>query len=115
MWTVKFIPEAQEDLKKLDGSLVKQILAGIRKVSTNPLPQSEGGYGKALGNSSGTNLTGFFKIKYRGIGIRVVYTIARPEEVMNIVVISSREDSTCYEIAENRKDKYGKELNEDKY
>lgn len=115
MWTIKFIPEAQEDLRKLDGSLVKQVLAGIRKVSSNPLPQSEGGYGKALGNASGTNLTGFFKIKYRGIGIRVVYTIARVEEVMNIVVISAREDSTCYEIAENRKDKHGKKLNEDKF
>lgn len=68
MWVVKFIPEAKRDLKKLDNSLKKQVLAGIRKVSENPLPQSEGGYGKPLGNSGGTNLVGFFKIKYRGIG-----------------------------------------------
>ncbi len=113
MWAVKFIPEAKEDLKKLDGSIIKQVLAGIKKVSSNPLPQAEGGYGKPLGNVSGTNLTGFFKIKYRGIGIRVVYTLIRESEIMTIVVISAREDSSCYEIAETRKDKYGKKMNSD--
>ena len=99
-------------MKKLEGSVTKQVLAGIKKVSSNPLPHSEGGYGKPLGNVSGTNLTGFFKIKYRGIGIRVVYTIVREAEVMTIVVISAREDSTCYDTAETIKEKYGKKLNE---
>ena len=109
------IPEAKSDLSKLDGSIVKQVLAGIRKVSSNPLPQSEGGYGKALGSNAGTNLTGFFKIKYRGIGIRVVYTIVKEKEVMNIIVISAREDSSCYDIADSRKEKHGKDLFEDKF
>lgn len=61
--------------------MIKQVLAGIKKVSQNPHPQSEGGYGKALGNQNGTELTGFFKIKYRGIGIRVVYTIVREKQL----------------------------------
>jgi len=47
-------------------------LAGIKKVSKNPLPNPDG-YGKPLGNKGGYNLTGFFKIKYRDIGIGVVY------------------------------------------
>lgn len=68
MWNIRFCPESIKDMKKLDNSLKKQVLVGIRKVSKNPLPQSEGGYGKALGNIQGTDLTGFFKIKYRGIG-----------------------------------------------
>ena len=42
--------EDSVDMRKLDNSLKKQVLAGIRKVSRNPLPQSEDGYGKALGN-----------------------------------------------------------------
>jgi len=46
MWNIRFCPEAVKDIKKLDNSLKKQVLAGIRKVSRNPLPQSEGGYGK---------------------------------------------------------------------
>lgn len=115
MWAVKLIPEAKEDLKKLDGSLMKQVLAGIRKVSENPLPQSEGGYGKPLGHSSGTDLTGFFKIKYRGIGIRVVYTIVRKDQVMNIVVISAREESACYRYAERRKEKYEHRIFQDDF
>ncbi|MEA1883304.1 MAG: hypothetical protein U9N62_02130 [Thermotogota bacterium] len=60
MWKIKFCPEAKTDLKKIDHSLVKVILAGIKKVSTNPIPQSEGGYGKPLGYIGDVNLTGFF-------------------------------------------------------
>ncbi len=115
MWLVKFIPEARKELKKLDNSLKRQVLAGIKKVSENPLPQSEGGYGKPLGKSSGTKLTGFFKIKYRGIGIRVVYTLVRTDRIMNIVVVSVREDSYCYNKAEERKNKYGEDIHKDKY
>ena len=63
------------------------MLAGILKVSEAPLP-SPHGYGKPLGNKWGNNLTGFFKIKYKGIVIRVVYTLVLEEAVMNIVVIS---------------------------
>lgn len=100
-------------MKKLDNSLKKQVLVGIRKVSKNPLPQSEGGYGKALGNIQGTELTGFFKIKYRGIGIRVVYTLVKNYNIMNIIVVSIREDSESYKKAQKRKDKYGKTLFED--
>ena len=61
MWEVKFCEEAIKDLRKLDNSIVKQVLAGIRKVSQNPLPQNEGGYRKPLGNQNWTELTGFSK------------------------------------------------------
>ena len=75
-WTIRITDEAKKDYNKLEGSIRKQVLAGIIKVSKAPLP-SPNGYGKPLGNKNGNNLTGFFKIKYRGIGIRVVY-IALP-------------------------------------
>lgn len=106
IWHVKFCPEAAKDLRKLDNSLRRQVMAGIRKVSSNPLPQNEGGYGKPLGNIDGTELTGFFKIKYKGIGIRVVYTIVKDQYVMNIIVISHRTDNESYFIANKRKKKY---------
>ena len=57
--------EAKSDLDKLDTDLREMVLAGIKKVRQNPLTQSEGGYGKPLGNKAGNNLTGFFKIKYK--------------------------------------------------
>lgn len=110
MWQDKYLKEALDDLDKLDNELRKIVLAGIKKVRQNPLPQSEGGFGKPLGNKNGNNLTGFFKIKYKGIVIRVVYTLIRDKKVMLIVVISKRDDNNCYDLAAKRKSKYGKKL-----
>ncbi|EGD51657.1 plasmid stabilization system [Thermoanaerobacter ethanolicus JW 200] len=109
MWEVAFIPEAKKDLDKLDKSIRTIVYAGIEKVRSNPLPQSEGGYGKPLGNKQGNNLTGFFKIKYKDIGIRVVYTLVRDKKLMNIVAVSPRDDY-CYSVAEKRRRKYGNDL-----
>ena len=50
MWKDKYLREALNDLDKLDLELREIVLAGIKKVKQNPLPQSEGGYGKPLGN-----------------------------------------------------------------
>ena len=111
-WKVRITDEAKKDYRKLDGSLRKQVLAGIVKVSKAPLP-SPNGYGKPLGNKNGNNLTGFFKIKYRGIGIRVVYTLVVDELTMNIVVISERDDNFCYDLAAKLYEKYGDDLFKD--
>lgn len=106
-WGVVFLPEASDDLKRLDGAIRPQILKGIRKVSRNPLPDSSGGYGKPLGNQSGTDLSGFMKIKFKKIGIRVVYKIEMVESIMKIIIISARADDQVYEEAEARRKKYG--------
>lgn len=66
-----------------------------------------------MGNKSGNNLTGFFKIKYRGIGIRVVYTLVLYKMIINIVVISQRDDNCCYDMAAKLYEKYGDEIFED--
>lgn len=108
-WKIRITDEAKKDYEKIEGSIREQVLAGILKVSKAPLP-SPNGYGKPLGNKNGNNLTGFFKIKYRGIGIRVVYTLAVDKMVMNIVVISKRDDNYCYELAAKLYDKYGDSL-----
>lgn len=108
-WKIKIIPEAKKDYHKLDGSLKKQVLAGILKVSKAPLP-SPNGYGKPLGNKNGNDLTGFFKIKYKGIGIRVVYTLVLEKKEMNIIVISERDDNFCYDIAAKLYKIYGDKL-----
>ena len=74
-WQIEYLEEAKKDLKKLDRSTQIIVLKGIDKVSENPLPAQQGGYGKPLGNKSGTNLTNLLKIKFRDIGIRVVYKV----------------------------------------
>jgi mRNA interferase RelE/StbE len=115
MWQVRYIDEALEDLDKLDVFLRKLVIAGIKKVSHSPLPQNEGGYGKPLGNKRGNNLVGFFKIKYKRYGIRVVYTLVRDKKIMNIIVISKREDNVCYKETKKRKENYKDKLFKDSF
>lgn len=103
-WEVLYLPEAENDLKKLDGSQRILVLKAIKKVRNNPLPQSEGGYGKPLGNKGGRNLTNLLKIKLKASGIRIVYSIVRQAEQMFIIVIGIREDEEVYNIAESRND-----------
>ena len=62
-WTVKYLPDAVKDFKKLSGDRQVMVAKAIEKVRENPLPTSEGGYGKPLGNKNNTDLTGLFKIK----------------------------------------------------
>ena len=104
-WKIKYHPLAVEELQKLDGSVRKIVLKGILKVATNPKPQSEGGYGKPLGNKGSNKLTGLLKIKYRDIGIRVVYKLVEDSKTheMYILVISARADNEVYDLAGKRK------------
>lgn len=101
-WAIEYKTEAQKDLKLLDRSQQIQVLKAIRKVSANPLPQSEGGLGKPLGSKNNSNLTGYYKIKLRSLGLRIVYGLIRDKNVMKIIVISVRDDQSVYKIATDR-------------
>lgn len=101
-WKVVYLPEAEKDLKDLDGSRRILVQKAIKKVSQNPLPDNEGGYGKPLGNHNQTNLAGFLKVKLRGAGLRIVYKLIRTETEMLVVVIGARADDEVYGQAQNR-------------
>ena len=101
-WSVEFTPEALEDHRRLDGSVRILVDKAIDKVSTNPLPQNEGGYGKPLGNKNGLNLTGLLKVKLKSSGIRIIYQLRRETEIMRIIVIGLRKDEEVYQTAEQR-------------
>ena len=105
-WNIEFLEEAKKDLKKLDHSVQIQVLKGISKVSINPLSAEEGGYGKPLGNKSGINLTNLMKIKFRDLGIRVVYKVEKVNDTMKIIVISARTDEQVYKEASKRREKH---------
>ena len=47
------------------------------------------------------------KIKFKDLGIRVVYKVERVSDVMRVIVISSRTDEQVYQEAAKRKDQYG--------
>lgn len=106
-WTVDFLDEAEKDMKRLDPSVRVRVLKGIQKVAQNPLSTDQGGYGKALGNKSGLNLTNLCKIKFRDLGIRVVYKVEITDTVMKIIVVSARGDEQVYHEAARRREKYG--------
>jgi len=101
-YKVEYIDEAQDDLSGFDNSIAQQIRKMIDRVSQNPLPKSEGGYGEPLGNRHGLDLTGLYKIKLLKPGIRVVYRLVRVDGVMKIIVIAARADDEVYALAGKR-------------
>ncbi|WP_312648922.1 type II toxin-antitoxin system RelE family toxin [Aminipila sp.] len=101
-WTIEYTREAKEDIKALDGTQRKQVIKAINKVSYNPLPNSEGGYGKPLGNHLTSNLAGYMKIKLLKLGLRIVYGIERKDGIMRIVIVSVRTDEEVYKMAYER-------------
>lgn len=84
----------------------KQVLKGIAKVSENPLPSSQGGYGKPLRNANRAHLAGLCKIKFRDLGIRVVYKPVLKEGTMVIIVVGVRTDGEAYLKADERRGRH---------
>lgn len=104
-WIIEYTREAKEDIKALDGTQRKQVIKAINKVSCNPLPNNEGGYGKPLGNHLTSNLAGYMKIKLLKLGLRIVYGIERKNGVMRIIIVSIRNDEEVYKMAYERLNK----------
>lgn len=101
-WAVKITAEARKDIVSLGNPHAGHVKKALMKVSTNPLPSNEGGYGKPLGNKNGVNLTGLYKAKLREDGIRIVYRLERSENEMIVLVVGIRDDSHLYKEAARR-------------
>jgi len=101
-WIVVYTREAEKDLKGLDHSQQLQVLKAIKKVAANPLPTTEGGYGKPLGKHLSSRLAGYLKIKLQKLGLRVVYCLVREEKTMKIIIISVRDDEKVYKMTQER-------------
>lgn len=100
-WKIEYLKEAQRDLKRLDPYNRKLILKAIDKTAERPLPPPDG-IGKPLGNHNNSSLSGYYKIKLRDLGCRVVYDLIREGETMRIIVISIGDDEAVYKEAERR-------------
>lgn len=101
-WKIVYSEEAQRDIRSLDKSKRVRVSKAIERVSQNPLPFTEGGYGKPLGNKNGRNLTGVNKIVLKSDGLRVAYEVLRTETTMLIIVVGVRTDEEVYELAARR-------------
>ena len=93
---------SRKGIRCLKEPVVSHVYAAIEKISSNPLPITEGGDGKPLGNKHGSNLTGLLNIKLRGGGVRVVYRLERHEHAMTIVIVSVRDNDAVYREAAKR-------------
>ena len=81
--------EVIDDFRALEGSQWILVKRAIEKVRTNPLPDTEGGYGKRLENKDNTQLAGFLKVKLHGAGLRIVYQLVREKDRMVPIVIGA--------------------------
>lgn len=105
-WQVSYLPEAAEDLEKLDNSQRLLVLKAITKVSSNPKSKSEGGYGTPLGNRDAARLANLFKIKLKKSGLRIVYKLVRTNEKMLVIIVAARADNAVYIEADTRVKKH---------
>lgn len=101
-WSVVFTKYAAKDLKKLREPVLSHVHVALEKVSANPLPITEGGYGKPLGNRRSYDLTGLLKVKLRSDGVRIVYRLERVDREMIVIVIGIRDDDAVYKEAARR-------------
>ncbi len=105
-WSMRPIPEAQRDMRRLDGSVAPIVRKAMAKIRKNPLPTNEGGLGKPLGNHAGSKLSGLLKVKLKAQGIRIVYRADKERLVVLVVVVGDRADEEVYRIAAQRVAKY---------
>jgi mRNA interferase RelE/StbE len=98
-WTIQYLPEANHDLAKLDGSTRRHVVKAIGKIASNPLPEQEGGYGKPLGRKRDVDLTGLLKIKLKKDGIRIVYKLCRNNDSLLVIIIGVRTEDEVYRQA----------------
>lgn len=95
---VVFIEEAQKDYKKLDGSIKKLVNVALAKME-----ERADEIGEDLTSKHGVNLIGCRKIKFRKVGIRMVYRIVGDKaEIAEIIIVGKREDNEVYQEAFKR-------------
>ena len=95
---VVFVEEAKGDYEKLDGSVKKFVDIAIAKMQ---LRADE--LGEELTKKQQSNLIGCRKIKFKKIGIRIVYRIVGDTaEIAEIIAIGKREENEVYKNATKR-------------
>ena len=88
---IKFIPEAEQDYKALDGSIKKQVNEKIDDLRDDPY------LGEELGNKNNIDLTGFYKIYVVRKKYRIVYRIVKEGiEIIEIWGIGKRDKLEVY-------------------
>ncbi|MDI6711295.1 MAG: type II toxin-antitoxin system RelE/ParE family toxin [Bacillota bacterium] len=93
-WTVKWLPEAVQDLEALDRSVRVRILKAVWKLRRDP------SIGAPLGEKHNLNLTGFRKLEPGAY--RVVYQVYENHVMVLVVAVGKREKEYVYRLAGER-------------
>jgi mRNA interferase RelE/StbE len=92
-YRLKFVPSAWAEWQALDGSVKEPLRKLLKKRLNNPhMP------GAALH----VELAGFYKIKLRKQGYRLVYGVEDDALVVMVMAVDKREDSAVYRAALSR-------------
>lgn len=95
---IVFIEEAKKDYRKLDGSVKKYVDIAFKKMENRAHE-----LGEELTNKNGQNLIGCRKIKFRDLGIRIVYRIVgNKAEIAEVIAIGKRKNDEVYKKAAKR-------------
>lgn len=94
-WTVKWLPEAVDDLENLDQSIRKRVLKAALKLEIEPLR-----YGKPLGEKLDLNLAGLRKLNIEGY--RLVYLPEKDVVFVTVVAVGKREGLGVYKTTAKR-------------
>lgn len=92
-YEISFDPRALKEWKKLDETIRKQFKKKLEKLIENPIVESLRLHG---------DLHGFFKIKLRASGYRLVYQVIEDEIIIFVVAVGKRENSDVYSDASDR-------------
>ncbi|WP_062381281.1 type II toxin-antitoxin system RelE family toxin [Demequina pelophila] len=101
MATIILTPEAQDDVRALDGSARKLVVSGLNKLKD--LPEQRGA---PLGSRASGNLTGLRKLVVGNRQYRIVYRVESDGSIVVVWVVGSRVDAECYDVAVARLEMY---------
>lgn len=95
-YRVTLTADAANNFRGLDGSLKQPVAKQLKKLETAPL------LGEHLGNKSGLDLTGYYKLYAAKKAVRIVYRIIEQQVIVEVVAIGKREDLAVYQTTLKR-------------
>lgn len=89
-YKLRFMPEALDEWRSLDGSVQANLKKLLAKRLDNP---------RVPGGELHGPLAGCYKIKLRQQGVRLVYSVEDDHLLVTVVAVDKREDGVVYESA----------------
>lgn len=92
-YKLRFMPEALDEWRQLDGSVKANLKKLLAKRLDNP---------HVPGGALHGPLAGCYKIKLRQQGVRLVYSVEDDHLLVTVIAVDKREDGVVYESAMSR-------------